>query len=143
MTSSEARDKLRSQLIRHEGMRLRPYYDSAHHLTIGVGRNLESVGVSKDEALYLLSNDIDFAVKALVQYPCFHGLAEVRQAALVNLMFNVGPVTFGTFHRMLTALAELDYDAAADEMLISKWATEVGSRAEELSAQMRSGRWQA
>ena len=142
MTNTDARDKLRQQLIRHEGLRTTVYYDTTGHLTIGVGRNLDANGLSKDECLYLLSNDISAAIHALVVFAWFRDLDEVRQAALTNFMFNVGPQTFAGFHRMIAALAQHDYEGAADELLISKWATEVGSRAEELAAQLRTGRWQ-
>jgi len=40
---------------------------------------------------------------------------------------------------MLAALAVDDYELAADEMLDSKWAIQVGKRAIELSRMMREG----
>jgi lysozyme len=46
---------LRQLLIRHEDIRLKPYYCSEGKLTIGCGRNLEDIGLSKEEALFLLS----------------------------------------------------------------------------------------
>ena len=50
--------ELREQLVIHEGMRLKPYKDSVGKLTIGVGRNLDDVGITEVEALELLENDI-------------------------------------------------------------------------------------
>ena len=47
-------DKLLSDLVRDEGLRLRPYADTVGKTTIGVGRNLTDVGISHDEALALL-----------------------------------------------------------------------------------------
>lgn len=142
MMARETRERLRDQLIRHEGIRLRPYYDTTHHLTVGVGRNIEAVGISKDEALYLLSNDMDTAILRLTFYKWFPDLDEVRQAALVNFMFNVGWKTFEDFTHMIASLERQDYEAAARQMLDSLWAEQVGTRATELSAQLRTGEWQ-
>ena len=41
-----------------EGLRFHAYKDTEGVTTIGVGRNLESVGISEDEARYLFSNDL-------------------------------------------------------------------------------------
>ena len=43
-----------NQLILHEGLRLKPYRCTAGKLTIGVGRNLETKGLSEEEALFYL-----------------------------------------------------------------------------------------
>ncbi|HAC30701.1 MAG TPA: lysozyme, partial [Marinobacter hydrocarbonoclasticus] len=53
------RNLLKTQLKRHEGLRLKPYLDTASspRLTIGYGRNLEDVGISRDEADFMLDND--------------------------------------------------------------------------------------
>ena len=53
---------LRDQLIIDEGLRLRPYRDSVGKLTIGVGRNLDDVGISNDEAMVLLDHDIEITI---------------------------------------------------------------------------------
>jgi len=54
--------RLQNTLEHHEGLRLKPYKDSVGKLTIGIGRNLDDVGISKSEALLLLQNDIDVAI---------------------------------------------------------------------------------
>lgn len=46
------------ELVRHEGLRLKPYKCSANSWTIGVGRNLDDIGISGSEALVLLKHDI-------------------------------------------------------------------------------------
>ena len=45
-------------IIKHEGLKLKPYICPAGKITIGVGRNIEDNGISEDEAMYLLNNDI-------------------------------------------------------------------------------------
>lgn len=136
------RERLRAQLVRHEGERLRAYVDTVGKLTIGCGRNLEDPGISHDEAQYLLSNDIDVRVRALfTRYPTwFPQLDAVRQSVLVNMAF-MGIAKLAGFRKMLAALERGDYDTAAEEMLDSLWARQVGARARELSTQMRTGQW--
>lgn len=136
------RERLRAQLVRHEGEKLKAYIDTVGKLTIGCGRNLEDTGISHDEAQYLLSNDIDVRVRALFRaYPAwFPQLDAVRQSALVNMAF-MGIAKLAEFTKMLAALEQEDYDTAAEEMLRSKWARQVGARARELSLQIRTGEW--
>jgi len=57
--------KLTDQLIKHEGLRLKPYHCPAGKLTIGVGRNLEDKGITEEEAVMLLENDIQECLKDL------------------------------------------------------------------------------
>jgi|TARA_Y100000114_G_C11752498_1_gene325111 lysozyme len=133
------RNLLLQQLQRHEGLRLKPYRDAVGKLTIGYGRNLDDRGISEDEAGFMLDNDIDQVVAELERLPLYLGLDSVRQTVLANMAFNMGVPTLLEFRRMLGALAEKDWDRAADEMLDSKWARQVGSRAVELSELMRRG----
>ena len=44
---------------KHEGLRLYPYNCSEGKLTLGIGRNLDDRGITEEEALYLLNNDIE------------------------------------------------------------------------------------
>jgi lysozyme len=134
---------LEEQLIRDEALKLKPYKDSVGKLTIGVGRNLDDVGISREEALLLLANDIENAQGRLQQaLPWTVHLDEVRRAALVNMTFNMGIGGLTGFHKFLAALEDLDYKRAAEEMLSSKWAHQVGVRATRLAAQIETGQWQ-
>jgi lysozyme len=137
------RDRLRAQLQRHEAFRGKPYVDTVGKLTIGYGRNLDDVGISESEGDFLLENDIDVRVRALVvRYPSwFPALDPIRQAVLVNMAF-MGLARLAGFVKMISAVSGGDYETAADEMLASKWAQQTGHRAGELAAQMRSGAWQ-
>ena len=83
--------ELIEQLKRHEGIKLTPYKCTSDKLTIGVGRNLEDVGISEEEAEMLLQNDIQRAVTQLKErFPWTLELDEVRFAALINFTFNIG-----------------------------------------------------
>ncbi len=128
-------------LIRHEGLRLKPYKDSVGKLTIGVGRNLDDKGITKEEAMHLLLNDIYDTMSDLDRtLPWWRGLDEVRKAILINMCFNLGLPRLMTFRKMLKALEDRNYELAAKEMLDSKWAKQVGNRAIELSEMMRTGK---
>ena len=130
---------IEEQLILHEGLKLKPYRCPAGYLTIGVGRNLETKGLSKEEALFLLRNDIREVTKQLEQYPWFTKLDPVRQKVLIDMAFNLGVTGLLSFKRMIAALERGDYETAANEMLDSLWYQQVGKRAERLVEMMRTG----
>jgi len=139
---------LRDQLLRDEGCRLRLYQDQVGKWTIGVGRNLQDVGISQAEADFLLDNDISRASAAVIAHlPWTMTLDEVRRAVLINMAFNMGIGNAAKrtgllgFPKLLAACERGDWATAATEMLDSKWAGQVGVRAERLADQMRSGEW--
>ena len=136
-------NQLIDQLKRHEGLKLKPYKCTADKLTIGIGRNLEDVGISEQEAKMLLLNDIERAGHLLKdKFPWTMELDEVRFAALINFTFNVGIGTASKFVNAMALLKAGNYDTAADEFLDSRWAKQVGQRATEVTEQIRTGEWQ-
>lgn len=135
-------NKLIEQLKRHEGIELKPYQDTVGKWTIGVGRNLDDIGISEQEAEMLLLNDIKEAERQLITtMPWTQELDEVRFSALLNFVFNVGIGTASKFVNAMGLLKEKNYDMAADEMLNSRWAKQVGNRAIEVTDQIRTGEW--
>lgn len=135
-------DKLTDMLVDHEGMRRKPYRCTAGKLTIGVGRNLDDRGISPDEAMYMLANDIRDSRRELsAAFPWFDKLDEVRQAVLIDMCVNLGLSRLQGFRNTLALLGVGKYEAAAQEMLDSKWAEQVGRRSQRLSRMMATGRW--
>lgn len=133
-------ETLLEQLIRHEGLKLKPYRCTAGKLTIGVGRNLEDMGITKDEALYMLRADIARCyAECKSAFSWFAALTEARQNVLVNMCFNMGIARLKEFKKMLAAAHLGEYEDAAREMLDSAWAGQVGDRAKELAEQMQRG----
>lgn len=129
------------QLRLHEGERLRPYRCTAGKLTIGVGRNLEDRGITAAESAYLLANDIEAEERALVKaLPWVAQLDEVRQRVLLDMAFNMGIGTLLTFKNTLATMRAGDYQRAAVMMLDSRWARQVGERAQRLSWMMAMGK---
>lgn len=115
------------------------------HPTIGVGRALDVKGISTAESDYLLGNDIaectgDLA--GLFRDRFTSGASAARQAALIDMRFNLGADGFRGFRRMIAAIEGGDWDAAAAEALAPHWVAEVGSRRSTRDAVlMRSGEW--
>ena len=135
--------KLVKQLRRHEGVRSHVYLCPAGYETIGVGRNIaeSGLGLSDDEIDYLLENDIKRCKQELIGLSWFVDIDPVRQDALVNLCFNLGMTRLLGFKNAMAAMAVGDYDQAADEFLDSRWATQVGDRAIEVTDMIRTGRY--
>ncbi len=158
---------LEDQLILHEGLRLEVYKCPAGYWTVGVGRNLEGkqltdeeqehilgasglspeqviailreCGISKDDALFLLANDIEDAVKDLSHFEWYENLDPIRKKVVIDMRYNLGPTRFRGFRKMIAALARGDYKAAAAEMVDSRWYHEVGNRSKRLVRMMESG----
>jgi lysozyme len=129
------------QLRRDEGVRLRPYIDTVGKVTIGVGRNISDVGISADEAEILLQNDVSRAMASLQRLPFYSTLDPIRQAAIVNMVFNLGIDGFLAFGKTIQYLQTSEWEQAAKEMLDSEWAKQVGPRAYRISQQIRTGQW--
>ena len=150
-----------NKLIAHEGLRLQVYQDSLGIDTIGIGRNLEDRGITKEElewmdipnmaivhtegiteadAMYLAQNDVQIVEEELVRaHPCVDKLDNVRQLVLMDMAFNMGVPRLKKFVKMWNAIHEERFDLAAEEMLDSRWASQVGMRSIKLSEAMKTG----
>lgn len=118
-------DRLTLRLMHEEGLRLKPYKDTVGKTTIGYGRNLDDVGVTKAEAESMLRHDIlraEEGAKALVSN--FGELTSLRQEVLVEMAFNLGTAGLGGFKRMIAAVEAGDYANAAREISTSKAASQ-------------------
>jgi len=135
--------KLSDQLRIHEGVRKHVYLCSAGYETIGVGRNIadSGLGLSDDEIDYLLENDINRCRKELETYSWFSDLDDVRQDALINMCFNLGLSRLANFKNALSSMAVGAYSDAAEHFLDSRWATQVGNRAQEVAHMIRTGEY--
>jgi lysozyme len=131
------------QLKRDERVCAKPYRDSVGKLTIGVGRNLDDVGLSPDEIDLMLRNDIERSRRDLFKYlPWVTSLDDARRGVLIAMVFNMGIHGLMEFKNTLEHIKHGRYLDAADEMLRSKWSEQVGARAHRLSLQLSSGQWQ-
>lgn len=129
---------LKTDLVRDEGMKLHPYVDTVGKTTIGVGRNLDDVGLTEQEVLILLQNDITNTLDELAyRVPWIFEKPEPVQRAVANMLFNMGWPRLSQFKRMLAALEKDDFMTAANEALESRWASQVGDRARRIAKLIR------
>jgi len=135
------KSELERMLIRHEGKRSLPYECSAGKITVGVGRNLEDNPLTEEEIMYLLRNDIARCEKELNRFSWFRMMDQPRQDACLDLLFNIGLTRFLQFRRMIKAFENRDYDLASKELLDSKYALQVGARANELAEIIRTNKY--
>lgn len=135
---------LYAQLNTDEGRKYKIYVDTVGKRSIGVGRNLDDVGVSDAEIDLMLQNDVQRAVNLLDKnIPWWATLTEARQQVLANMCLNMGwgdgRTGLSSFINTLASIKAGDYGKAADNMLMSKWATQVHDRAVRLAKMMRDG----
>lgn len=149
--------KWSERLIQHEGLSLMPYRCTEGKLTIGVGRNLEDNpptyeelralgdymhGITENAAKMLLRNDITrtyAALKHLVKG--FEDLDDERQYALLDMCFQLGVAGFKKFKRLRKAVANQDFNKAAEECLNSKYAEQTPQRARRIAHLLKTGEW--
>ena len=136
------KSELEKMLIRHEGKRSLPYECSAGKITIGVGRNLEDNPLTEVEIMYLLRSDISRCESELDRFSWFRKLDNVRRDALIDLAFNMGLTRLLSFRKMIDGLDKREWDYAADELLDSRYKSQVGARANEISEMIRTGKYQ-
>lgn len=125
----------------HEGLENHPYHDTRGFLTIGFGRNLSTVGLSPSEAEFLLRNDLARArrtVDSLFPDPLAGG--PYRAAVLFELAYNLGPSGLASFTKLRQAFIARDFREAARQLVASRYAAQVGSRAWHLAAQLQENK---
>ena len=133
-------NRLQKQLVIHEGLELKPYRCSADKLTIGVGRNIQEVGITEEEAMVLLANDIArCAGECTREFPWFLGLTPLRKEAVINLVFNMGMATFKKFKKTIAYLEAGNFELAGTELLDSNYARQVGQRSQDVANMLADG----
>lgn len=149
-----SRLSLREDVKGAEGFRQFPYMDCCGkpwrqcactkkgRLTIGYGRNLDDVGLSRLEAEVLLDHDLYTAESGAAKaFEWFSGLNDVRQRAITELVFNLGLTKLRGFRRTLSAISVGLFRAASEHLLDSRWATQVGpTRSQRIARYLKDGR---
>jgi GH24 family phage-related lysozyme (muramidase) len=121
--------KLTAELTLDEGKAAFPYLDTKGLMTIGIGRNLSTNGLTKAEIDYLFGNDVENCCMVMdQQIPWWRDLPSAKQRVMVNLVFNLGWYAFAKFRRFLAAMKAGDYPQAARELENSDWYKQVGDR---------------
>ena len=136
-------EDLKKLLIKHEAEVNHAYQDSEGYWTIGVGHLIdERKGgkISHKIAMMILDDDIAEKLGQCERaFDWFDGLNETRKIVVLNMVFNLGIAGVKKFAKTVSYVEAGNYSAASVEMLDSKWAKQVGRRANELSEMMREG----
>lgn len=141
-------EQLREQLKIDEGCVYEIYNDHLGYPTFGIGHlvresdpeNGSPLGaeVSEDRVNEAFDADIEIVLSDCnILYPDFEDLPEEAQQIIANMMFNLGRPRLSKFRGMKAGVDAKDWNAAADEMVDSRWYRQVGARAERLVNRMR------
>ena len=134
-------DRAYELLKKDEGEVLTPYKDTEGNLTIGIGHLLAN-GITKEVSKIIFYEDfIKAQMDCWAKIPCYANLNEARRYVLANMCFNIGISRLLGFKKMIAALEQGYYERAAVEMLDSKWAKQVKSRAARLQEIMIKGEY--
>lgn len=142
------KDKLIEELIKDEGYEYEVYEDHLGFATFGVGHLIldtdkefgQAVGtpVSEKRILECLKNDIGTVCNELDRnMPWWKELGDEKMRVLANMCFNLGITRLLKFRKFLAALEAGDFETAGEEMIDSKWATQVGARATRLQRRIK------
>ena len=122
-------DKIKEMLVRHEGLVCHLYKCTADKNTIGVGRNLDVNGISEDEALYMLDNDIKRVQEELTKnWGCWRTLPEKARMVCIDMTFNLGIQGFMRFKRTRELMELGMFLKASEEVLDSRYAVQLPNR---------------
>lgn len=154
-------DRLAALIERHEGRKNKPYLCQAGHNTIGVGHNMDARPLPANMQVFLarhgyltdglvddlLALDLNDAIAdaARVVGPAWATIDEARQAAIIDMAFNLGGAGLGKFKLFLAAVRQHDWPRAADEIRNSAYYRQLGgndpdSRPEEVIQILTTGR---
>lgn len=155
--SAQAKESLKDQIGRHEGLKHKAYTDTVGKRTIGIGFNLDDnkelakklfkqwkldydkvysgeVALSDEQVKKLFEMSLPIAVTVAKKFVNnFDSQPEDVKEVLINMAFNLGN-KLHEFKKTKKYLEAKDYKNASKEMLDSDWAKQVGNRAKELSS---------
>lgn len=141
------RARTEALLRRHEGVKNTAYKDSKGIWTIGIGHNLNEP-ISDLAVSRIFQDDLDSVVAEIQRnFSWFDRLDEVRQAAIIDMVFNMGMPTFSTFRKTIRFIEQDNWYEASREILRgsrggrSQYAIDVGPRADRISQMLETGEW--
>ena len=141
--------RLQEELEYDEGVKYEIYLDHLGLPTFGIGHLVteadpehgQEVGteISEDRVAEAFEQDIQTTLsECTVLYPDFEDLPEEAQLIIANMMFNMGRPRLSQFKGMKRGVDARDWNAAADEMVDSRWYRQVTNRADRLVQRMRA-----
>lgn len=136
---SEALDLAIVSTKTHEGCNLQAYPDRGGW-SIGWGTYIPTLRIDQELADRWLEDRIMQSEKdAQTLVVNYSSLSAVRQAVLIEMVYQMGREGVGHFHGMLGAIEAGDFELAANQGLDSLWARQTPSRAQDLMEKLRLG----
>jgi len=139
----------KAMIIKHEGIRDKPYQDSLKLWTVGIGHLIGdgkklpddwNRQFSQQEIMALFDKDYEEHKAAAASIiPNFDKMTSSMKAAFVDLTFNMGPAWINKWPNLQKQLKAMDIAGAIDNLTNSKWAGQVGNRAKDIVGMLRSG----
>ena len=140
-------DSIKQMIIKHEGLRTKPYQDSLGLWTVGVGHLIGDgkslpAGMnrefSKEEVMAMFEQDFAKHFSIAQMTPGWDKASETARGAMIDLAFNMG-AWWKKFPNTAKALAAGDWAGAAAGLRDSKWAHQVKGRAAEITGMIEQG----
>ena len=140
-------EALREQLKIDEGVKYEIYKDHLGYPTFGIGHLItendpehgkpDGTKISEDRVNEIFETDVaKFVSEAKILFPDLDELPDVAQQVIVNMAFNMGRPRLSKFKNFIAGVNDRDWTRAAEEMMDSRWATQVGDRAIRLRNQI-------
>ena len=135
-----------------ESCKLSAYKDSLGVWTIGWGYNMVAHGIPESECRGTTwtqaraDRELQVEIQAVVDeldthWPEWRLLNDVRQAAAISSVYQLGAPKAAKFVATIEALRKEDWDAAAGQMLRSKWAKQTPNRVHRNALMFATGLW--
>ena len=142
-------DQLREQLKIDEGVKYEIYNDHLGYATFGIGHLVvegdeeygKPVGtpVSEERVNSVFDSDVaTYVTEAKKVFPNLDTLPEEAQEVIVNMCFNMGAPRLSKFKKFIGGVNAGDWNTAAVEMMDSRWAKQVGVRADRLRDRIKA-----
>ena len=136
-------EALREQLKVDEGVKYEIYKDHLGYPTFGIGHLIteddpehgepNGTEISEDRVNEVFESDVaKFVSEAKILFPDLDELPDVAQQVIVNMAFNMGRPRLSKFKNFIAGVNDRDWVRAAEEMMDSRWADQVGARATRL-----------
>lgn len=140
---TEIVNAVKRAIKKSEGLRLSVYKDSVGYPTIGYGHKLgkgETFGtITQEKANEIFDSDYNRIYSQIASQMTFATADPLTKAVLMDMAFNMGPYFLNKFPSFSKALKEGNYELAANELLSSKYAAQVGKRAIRNAVALRTG----
>ena len=142
-------NKLREQLKIDEGVKYEIYDDHLGYKTFGIGHLVKTTDeeyglpcgapVSEKRVNSVFDKDVETYIdESKKVFGNLEDMPQEAQQVIVNMCFNMGAPRLSQFKKFIKAIHDEDWKTASVEMLDSRWASQVGIRANRLSDRIKA-----